>query len=213
MNKVETALVASPPRRWLQRWYETPTLIRLGGLPAPGSRALELGCGSGYGTQLILERFGADHVDAVDLDPAMIRRAQRRLDGHADRVCLAQGSATDLPLSLDARDGSYDAVFDFGIIHHIPNWRDALDETVRVLKPGGRFYFDEVTAIALASRTYRLLFDHPEYDRFTAEEFVTALQERGLAVDDRVLTRRSGRYVLGVARRTAGREAGPTAAE
>ncbi|MFE7201479.1 class I SAM-dependent methyltransferase [Pseudonocardia alni] len=38
-----------------------------------------MGCGPGYGTQLILDRFGADYVDAIDLDSAMIARARRRL--------------------------------------------------------------------------------------------------------------------------------------
>jgi SAM-dependent methyltransferase len=51
-----------------------------------GTRTLEIGCGSGYGSQLVLERFGAATVDAVDLDPAMIRRAGRRLARYGDRV-------------------------------------------------------------------------------------------------------------------------------
>ena len=47
MNRVETAAINSPPRRWLQR-YEARALIALGGR-VPGSRVLELGCGSGSG--------------------------------------------------------------------------------------------------------------------------------------------------------------------
>nr|WP_255565668.1 methyltransferase domain-containing protein [Prauserella sp. PE36] len=93
----------------------------------------------------------------------------------------------------------YDAVFDFAIIHHIPNWTDALAEIARVLTPGGRLYFDEVTALALATPTYRLLFDHPAQNRFTAEEFLAELARHNLAVDQQYLTRRQGRYVLGVA--------------
>lgn len=198
MNRMETALVNSPPRRWLQRFGELPWLDRLGGGVPPGARVLEIGCGSGYGTQLLLERYVA-RVDAVDLDPAMIARAQRRLARFGDRVWLAQGSATDLRAALDAEDDSYDVVVDFGIVHHVPDWRAALDEVARVLRPSGKFVFEEVTAVALASRTYRRLFDHPEHDRFTAEEFTTALRERGLEVGERQRTLRGGRYVLGVA--------------
>ena len=47
MNRAETALINSPPRRWLQRLYEVPVLLRFGGRLLPGSRALEIGCGSG----------------------------------------------------------------------------------------------------------------------------------------------------------------------
>ncbi len=198
MNKAETALVNSPPRRWLQRFYETQVLLRFGGRVAPGARALEIGCGSGYGTQLVLERFGAGIVDAVDLDPAMIQRAGRRLVRYGDRVRLAQGSATDLRAALDAENGGYDAVFDFGIVHHIPDWRAAIAEVARVLTPGGRFYFEEVTAHALARPIYQRLFDHPTEDRFTAEQFLAELAHHGLVVLGSV-TRISGDYLLGVA--------------
>jgi ubiquinone/menaquinone biosynthesis C-methylase UbiE len=41
-------------------------------------------------------------------------------------------------------DSRYDAVFDFGIIHHVPDWRAAVAEVARVLRPQGRFYAEEV---------------------------------------------------------------------
>lgn len=52
-------------------------------------------------------------------------------------------------------------MFDFGIIHQIPNWRDAVSEVRRVLTPGGRFSFEEVTAHALARPTYQRFLEHP----------------------------------------------------
>ena len=198
MNRAETGLVNSPPRRWLQRIYEVPVLLRFGGRLLPGTRALEIGCGSGYGSQLILERFGADTVDAVDLDPAMIRRAARRLARYGARVRLAQGIATDLRTALDADDGSYGAVVDFGIVHHIPDWRKATAEVARVIAPGGRFYFEEVTSHALARPIYRRLFDHPTDDRFSAEQFLDELAHHGLVVLGS-LTRVQGDYLLGAA--------------
>lgn len=201
MNRVETALVNSPPRRALQRFYETPVLLRLGGMLPPASRVLEVGCGPGYGTELILTRFGADRVDAIDLDPAMATRARRRLARFGDRVRLAAGDVTNLRASIDAADAGYDAVFDFAIIHHVEDWRAALAEIARVLRPGGRFYFDEVTAAALATRGYRWLFDHPAHDRFTGPEFVAELERQGLHVGTRWATRIRGHYLLGVADR------------
>ncbi|MBQ0927549.1 class I SAM-dependent methyltransferase [Saccharopolyspora endophytica] len=204
MNRIESMLVNSPPRRWLQR-YEARELINLGGR-VPGGLVAELGCGPGYGTRLILDRFGAAHVDAVDLDPAMIARARKRLARHTGRVHLAQGSATDLRTGFapfgSGQDASYDAVFDFAIIHHIPNWRDALAEVARVLKPGGRFYFDEVTATALARPTYQRLFDHPTDNRFTAGEFLAELPRHGLTASESWRTHIGGDYLLGVATRT-----------
>ncbi|MCX5302836.1 class I SAM-dependent methyltransferase [Streptomyces sp. NBC_00160] len=202
MNRIEKAAINNPARRALQRLYEVPTLLRLAGGPLPpGAKAAELGCGPGYGTRLILDRFKAAHVDAVDLDPYMITRAQRRLTAERHRVRLAVGDATDLRTAFGAADGAYDAVFDFAIIHHIPDWRAALAEAARVLRPGGTFVFEEVTAHALARPSYRILFDHPTEDRFTAEEFLAELPRHGLAVRGS-LTRIQGDYLLGAATRT-----------
>ncbi|WP_306317636.1 MULTISPECIES: trans-aconitate 2-methyltransferase [unclassified Streptomyces] len=204
MNRIEKAAIDNAGRRALQRHYETPKLLRMAGGPLPpGARAVEIGCGPGYGTRLILDRFRAAQVDAVDLDPDMVAKARRRLSRrHVGRVRLAAGDATDLRSAFGAADASYDAAFDFAIIHHIPDWRAALAELARVLRPGGLFVFEEVTAHALARPSYRLLFDHPTYDRFTADQFLPELHRHGFAVRD-ALTRISGDYLLGVAERRA----------
>lgn len=201
MNRIEKAAVNSPARRALQRFYEVPALLRLAGGPLPeGGRAVEIGCGSGYGTRMILDRFQAAQVDALDLDPDMVAKAQHRLADRPDRVRLQVADATDLKAAFDAADATYDAAFDFAIIHHIPDWRASVAEIARVLKPGGMFIFDEVTAHALARPTYRRLFDHPEHDRFTAQDFLAELPHHGLAVTG-AFTRIQGDYLLGAARK------------
>ena len=183
MNRVETALVNSPPRRWLQSCYEVPALLRFGGRLPPGARALEIGCGSGYGSQLVLERFGAASVDAVDLDPEddppPRRAAPRRLrrPGSAgsrqrNRPAVRLGCRRrQLRRGVRLRDRS----------PH-PRLAGSLAEVARMLTPGGRVYFEEVTAHALARPTYQRLFDHPTEDRFTAEQFIDELPHHGLVV-------------------------------
>ncbi len=201
MNRIEKAAVNNPARRALQRFYEVPALMRLAGGPLPsGSRAVEIGCGSGYGTRMILDRFRAAKVDAIDLDPGMVAKARRRLADRPGRVRLAVGDATDLKAAFDAEDGTYDAAFDFAIIHHIPDWRSAVAEIARVLKPGGVFVFDEVTAHALARPSYQKLFVHPTRDRFTADEFLAELPRHGLTVTGG-FTKIQGDYLLGAARK------------
>ncbi len=133
------------PARSLGQYYTASWLERLGGR-VEGGRVLEVGCGRGVGVKIILERFGAAAVEALDLDPRMIERACRRLTAYGlARVQLSVGDVT----SIKAGDATFDAVFDFGAIHLEPNWRKAVAEVRRVLKPGGRFFFEWVTSRVL----------------------------------------------------------------
>lgn len=194
MNRIETQLMNNPARAWLQRAYEVPLLRRLGASLC-GSEVVEIGCGRGVGIELLLERMGAAHVTAVDLDPAMIERARLRLARHGSRVDVQVGDACRLPLA----DASVDAVVDFGIIHHVPAWREAVAEAARVLRPGGQFVFEEVTRHALQRWSYRTFLEHPQDDRFSAPEFVEELGERGFTLPQPAVTRFFDDFVIGVA--------------
>jgi ubiquinone/menaquinone biosynthesis C-methylase UbiE len=175
LNRIEYALMNNPVRAAIQRHFEAPRLLRMGGAMR-GGRALELGCGRGVGVELILAVFGADSVDAFDLDPRMIARARARLSAHGSRVRLWVGDAS----AISVPDASYDAVFDFGIIHHVPEWRRALAEVRRVLKPSGRFYAEEVLRRFIVHPLPRRLLRHPETDRFDSAGFARELSAAGL---------------------------------
>ncbi len=185
LNRFETLAMNNPVRTAIQRHFEAQRLLDMGGA-MNGGMALEVGCGRGIGAEIILDRFGADRVDAFDLDPRMVELAGRRLATRGGAVRVAVGDATQ----ITAPDESYDAAFDFGILHHIPVWRDALREIYRVLKPGGRFYGEEVLAHALEHRLWARLFEHPREDRFDLARFREALEVQGFQI---VETRTLGR--------------------
>jgi ubiquinone/menaquinone biosynthesis C-methylase UbiE len=150
LNALEKALMNNPVRTWVQRRVEAPLLESLGGRVG-GLRALEVGCGRGVGTQIILDHFGAQEVWAFDLDEQMVELARRRLSPYpAARWRLSVGDAT----SIKAEDASFDAVFAFGILHHVPDWQRPVAEIRRVLRPSGRFFFMEVTSQALGDFIY-----------------------------------------------------------
>jgi ubiquinone/menaquinone biosynthesis C-methylase UbiE len=161
----------NPVRALIQRRFEARRLLEMGG-PVPGGRALEIGCGVGNGVQVIFDLFGAASVDAFDLDPRMLSRARRRLAARGSRVSLWIGDAS----AIAAPDASYDAVFDFGIIHHVPGWRAALSEIHRVLRPGGRLYAEEVLRPFIDDPLARRLFKHPTHDRFDHDDFIDGLR-------------------------------------
>jgi SAM-dependent methyltransferase len=127
-------------QRYTADWME-----RLGGR-VEGGRVLEVGCGRGVGVQIILERFRAGSVDAIDLDPKMVECARRHLAARRFAgVRLNVGDVTH----IEADEATYDAVFDFGAIHLEPDWPKAIAEVRRVLKPGGKFFFEWVTGSLL----------------------------------------------------------------
>lgn len=193
LNAAEKLLINNPVRRWVQQHYEIPKLLRMAHR-LDGRRALEIGCGPGFGMELILEHFGAATVRGIDIDPGMVKRAQSRTSRYGDRADVSTGDASQIL----AADGSFDAVFDFGIIHHIVDWEKAVREVRRVLKPGGIFVFEEVSKQALDRWIYRRLFEHPDQNRFTIEDFVTALERHGLFVGDNLESFWFGDFFAGV---------------
>lgn len=177
LNRLEFLLMNNPIRSTFQRHVETPVFLRLGGSVA-GAKALEIGCGRGVGVELILDRFGAAAVDAFDLDPRMINLARHRLRGRQEQVRLWVGNA----VAIAAPDEAYDAVFDFGIIHHVPDWRAALAEAYRVLRPGGVFYAEEPLGFFLNHPLMHQLCAHPVCNRFEAADFRHAVKATGFSV-------------------------------
>jgi ubiquinone/menaquinone biosynthesis C-methylase UbiE len=159
---------------------------------------LEIGCGRGVGVEIIFERFGAARVTAIDMDPKMIERARRRLARYpADRLQLAIGEAT----AVSAPEASFDAVFDFGIIHHVPIWQQAISEVARVLKPGGLFFFEEVSRKGLNRWLYRTFLEHPRENRFSLDEFVAELERQGIHLQAEVTPVSFGDFFIGVGKR------------
>ena len=169
MNRVGRWLMNSPLRACLQRRYLMPTYERMGA-KFDDARVLEVGCGRGIGMDLI-KRAGAARVDGADLDPVMVKLARRRLAGRM-LVFVADIAALPIP------NATYDVVVDFGAIHLMPEWRTAVSEVARVVRPGGRFLFEQP-----AHRVYRLVMPLSTSRRipggFTRAAFLAELAECG----------------------------------
>ena len=176
LNTLEFILVNHALRAVSQRRIETPRLIGRRGSLA-GKRVLEIGCGRGVGVEILLS-LGAEHVTGFDLDPNMIALAEKRLETFGDRARVFVGDAE----AIDAPDGCFDAVVDYGVIHHIPQWQKALREIARVLKPGGIFYFEDLLKGLISTWPAPLLFDHPQDTQFYGREFRIEMERAGLRI-------------------------------
>jgi len=150
-----------------------PKLIALGGR-TEGLDVLDIGCGPGECVAGEIEDFGASRVTAIDFDPKMVQRANSRLAEYGNRVTVVDGDVTSLPYE----NGAFDAVFNFAVLHHVPDWKAGLEEIARVLKLGGRL-FSQDHDVANHDWLSRHLFVHPP-DRFTNVEFLDQLTHVGL---------------------------------
>lgn len=196
LNFVERLLVNNSARTAVQRFYEGPLLRRLGGA-VEGGIMLEIGCGRGAGLEVMMQQFRAAHVFGVDLDSLQIQRARKRLQGKYDGLfTLIRGDAEQLPFA----DRSFDAVFDFGVLHHVPDWQTGIAEIRRVLKPGGTFFFEEVTGAALKRWIYRTFLEHPAGNRFSEAEFLEEVVRQKMKPASPVRRVLSGDIFIGAAK-------------
>jgi SAM-dependent methyltransferase len=109
--------------------YYAPVVSFVAGVARPkegrSTRLLDVGCGTGWST-LALARAGFD-ATGIDLNP-------RAFEVPSARGCvLREGSATSVPFP----SGSFDVVITYQCLEHVAEPRRALDEMVRVCKPGG----------------------------------------------------------------------------
>ena len=175
MSALERLMVLNPVRDWFHRG-EVSAFRRWSGLD-PGAALLEVGCGSGVSTKLLANRLRPRRLVAIDTDPSMIGLARRRVRRvpASTALDLSLADATRMPFP----DGVFDAVFEVGVIHHVPAWRPALKEIGRVLRPGGLLFFAEPSRGRLTRGLY-FFVPHDKDSMFSTGELVEALSDAGL---------------------------------
>jgi SAM-dependent methyltransferase len=148
--------------------------------------ALDAGCGTGF---LALELAARGHrVTGIDFAPSMVARAQEKAAASGLAVRFEQGDAENLPYP----NGSFDLVISRHVLWTLPHPERALDEWLRVLRPGGRLavidgaQYNEATAPAQRenarnSPEYAAITDQlPFYGGRPREEIEARLRARGL---------------------------------
>lgn len=132
-------------------------------------RVLDLGAGLAGPARMLAASPGC-RVDCIDLseDYCVGARLLNRLTALEGRVDVYQGSALDLPFP----DASFDVVWMQNVGMNIADKRRLYDEVHRVLKPNGRFAFQEMAAGESITNFFPL-----PWATDPADNFLTSLEE------------------------------------
>ena len=111
-------------------------------LPQAEGHVLEIGVGTGLNFPL----YDFDRIESltgVEPDPHMLKRARKRAQALSQEIgceiALSDDGAEALPMS----DDSFDTVVCTFVLCTIPDVKAALQQMLRVLKPGGKLLFVE----------------------------------------------------------------------
>jgi ubiquinone/menaquinone biosynthesis C-methylase UbiE len=184
-----------------------------GHLPADVRRVLDLGCGPGTTVTALAAVLPGRQWIGGDLSGRMLRLAQRRLLDAGVAASLTRLDALALPLA----DATVDGVVGHSFLYLVADEQQVLQETWRVLRPGGRVAFMEPAAgyvspagIWRVGHDPRFLFSVPpwramsrRHRRYSAVSFTRAL--RGAGFDDvRCTPTLGGLGMIGSGRRGGG---------
>ena len=146
-----------------------------------GDRVLDIGAGLAGPARTLASEVGCS-VDCVDLSPDYCAGATllNRLTGLDDLVAVHLAGALDLPFP----DASFDAVWMQNVGMNIEDKRRLYTEMHRVLKPGGRFAFQEMAAGNEPTSLYPLPWATDPADNFlvSGDEMRKLLIECGFTV-------------------------------
>jgi SAM-dependent methyltransferase len=106
----------------------SPQMVELAGVQ-PGHDALDVGCGTGALTALLVARLGTDHVAGVDTSKPFVEAFRERFPG----VRIELGSAEALPFA----DDSFDVAVAQLVVHFMTDPVRGIREMARVTRSGG----------------------------------------------------------------------------
>jgi ubiquinone/menaquinone biosynthesis C-methylase UbiE len=96
-----------------------------------GKSVLDVGCGPGWIT--VMYAGAGALVTAVDLTPAAVELTKAHLVHRGLTAVIHEANAEDLPFESN----TFDLVVSSGVLHHTPDFKRAITECFRVLRPGG----------------------------------------------------------------------------
>lgn len=147
-----------------------------------GDRVLDIGAGLAGPARMLAASVGC-RVDCLELSHDYCTGAAllNRLTGLDGRIGVHEGSALDMPFA----DDSFDVVWMQNVGMNIADKRRLYREIHRVLKPGGRYAFQEMAAGKTATSYFPLPWASDPGDSFLvpADEMRALLSESGFIAE------------------------------
>ncbi|EMA53880.1 methyltransferase domain-containing protein [Halococcus thailandensis] len=139
-------------------------------------RVLDVGCGTGFGTEGLLEH--TERVHGLDQSAHQLKRAYGKF-GRDGPVKFYRGDAERLPFE----DDTFDALWSSGSIEYWPDPVAALRECRRVTEPGGNVLVvgpdaPKTSVIGRLADAIMLFYDEEEADRMFAAADLDVVEHR-----------------------------------
>lgn len=130
----------------VQRIVAEALADRIAAQPLPKSpRVLEIGCGTGFLTQALLDRGIGGEWLITDLSPAMLERCRARIGDAPDRTFAVLDGEYGTP-----DDGPFDLICSSLAMQWFDDERSAISRIMQWLAPGGQFLFTTLTSGSFA---------------------------------------------------------------
>ena len=145
-------------------------------------RYLDLGCSAGLYTRNIAPRLseGGDIV-GIDISPSMLKEASRKSRKAGARTSFARADAENLPFA----DATFNGVVCGGSLNEFGDPARVLNETARVLKPGGRIAIMGILKAETSwGRNLQSFLSTGGVQFFDPEELQRLLEESGFIPED-----------------------------
>lgn len=163
--------------------------------------ALELGCGTGYFSEVIIQK--ADHVFVTDLSDELLDNAKKRLNNH-EKITFQKENC----MSTSFTSNKFNTIFMANLIHVVENPLKIIQECYRILKVDGLLIVTSFTnhgmkpleIIKLGFRYIKVWGKPPKYTHiFSLDSLAFLMESAGFSIEESKLlgSRTKSVYLIG----------------
>ena len=176
LNANEFDAMQGGPKEFINNPLEM-RVLKILGLHISGKNILEIGCGSGYGAELI-NTYQPKSYLGIDLMPQQIEIAKQRKLLNCQFEILDAIEINNFTTNKMSASQIEEIVV-FRILHHIPEWKKVLKACYEKLPPGGSIYIIEPYRFLSKLADLFLEWQHPKEAMFSTADIEQEMRQLG----------------------------------